>query len=597
MLKTITSVLYAAILSLPLLLTACIDDHEQTAEEAPADILTRFSAEGKAWLTLNLSLPEGGGATRSVTFDDGSDQEHAVRTLTLVLFHGTGTEEQMLVASTYQLDYTAEPDGHAQVTHHSQQTLQISSDNIHANDRLAFLAFANVSPTITAGQSFAQVRNLTTDITTNISGTDYFVMSSSPLASANDGTGTVTTLIEINSSNLHPTEAEAQNNPAGHIYLERAAAKITATSGITSYYIQGNSYATFAAADLTFALDNYNTSAYACRHMPTASYVRMIDASPLLNGKYRTYWAEDINYTNKTTSLTYHNNASEVNWKTMGSNDYCPENTFDASHMQDDYTTSVLVRLQLNAGGDFYTTSVTGKDVIFQPPSTTLSEEGTSASSSFSRNESLPMLSSQSTRSAVVSYDGTNTATIDDYLRTWLWQTNSDLRNWVNTYAAGEPRHVSIAVTTPAGGGMATATVTQTAQASGTMGATAFAALSLDNYVHDNITLNFYDDGYCYYRVPIRHFDDIQTPWTSTATMQNNNTAWVYGDGTNCNENSYLGRYGVVRNNWYNISITSVAHVGSPVIPPLTSNADDRVEQLLNAMLNIASWTTNTGDL
>ena len=460
MYKVLTSVLYAAILSLPLLLSACHDD-ELTVEPAPVDILSHFSAEGKAWLMLNLSLPEDDGATRAVTFSDGTEQEHAIRTLTLVLFHGTGSEDQMQVASTYQLDYAAEADGHAQVTHHSLHTLQISNDNILSGDRLAFLAIANASLSISAGQTFATLKALTSSITTDFSGTSYFVMASSPVASANDGTGTVTTLVGISADNL-------------------------------------------------------------------------------------------------------------------------------------------------NAGGDFYTTSVTGQDIIFQPPTTTLSEEGTSASSSFSRlvgdasercGDTVGGDLQSPTRSAVVTYDGTSTATIDDYLRTWLWQTNSDLRQWVNTYAAGEPGHISIAVTTPAGGGTATATVTQTAQPNGTTGATAFAALHLDNYISDNISLTFYDDGYCYYRVPIRHFDNTQTPWSSIPSMTNNTTAWVYGDGTACDESKYLGRYGMVRNNWYDISIHSVTHVGSPVIPPLTTNADDRVEQLLNASLSISGWTTNNRDL
>ena len=624
--KSITSVLYAAIFSLPLLLMACRNNDEDLTQQQPvANILSHFNAEGKAWLTLDLSLSDEDGTTRghekgttrATTFDDGTSAEHAIRTLTLVLFHGTGTEGQMQVASTYQVDYAAETDGHAQVTHHSQNTIQISSDNINANDRLAILAIANASPAISAGQTFADVRDLTADIITTISGTDYYMMSSSPLASANDGTGTVSTLVGITSDNLHPTEAEARSNPAGHIYLERAAAKVTVTNDITSYYIQGNHYATFNATDLTFTLDNYNASGYLCRHLSATNYARMVETMPLPNGKFRTYWAEDVNYDNLTTTLTNYTSATST-WLALGNDhpQYCAENTFDVSHMQDNYTTSVLVRLQLNAGTDFYTTSVTGQDIIFQPPSTTLSEEGTGASSSFSREAATTPDGSPSgtaatpggspsgiSRSAVVTYDGTSTATIDNYLRTWLWQTNSAFRNWVNTYAAGEPKHVSIAVTTPTGGGTATATVTQTAQPSGSTGATAFASLALNEYIADNITLTFYDDGYCYYRVPVRHFNDTQTPWASAPTMTDNTTTQAYSTtaatavGGSTADATFLGRYGMVRNNWYTIGITGVTHVGSPVIPSLTTDADDRIEQLLNATLNIASWTTNTGDL
>jgi hypothetical protein len=286
----------------------------------------------------------------------------------------------------------------------------------------------------------------------------------------------------------------------------------------------------------------------------------------------------------------------------MSASDYCAENTFDVGHMQDNCTTSVLVRLQLNKGedpdhrGDFYTTSVTGQDIIFQPPVNSLEEQGTSASSSFSR-----------TRSGKVTYDGTNYATIDDYLRTWLMQNSSNFRNWVNTYAAGEPKHVNIAVSKPTGGGTATVTgVTQTARTFNSNEAETFST-TYANIINNNVILKFYDDGYCYYRVPIRHFDDSQAPWNSAPGMTGNGTdqAYAYSSkgtakgtaftGTaeeiaEAQAQAYLGRYGVVRNNWYNISIRSVTHVGSPVIPPLTQNADDTVEQLLNATLEISEW-------
>ena len=312
---------------------------------------------------------------------------------------------------------------------------------------------------------------------------------------------------------------------------------------------------------------------------------------------YRTYWGEDVNYNNLTIGLTNSTNTTPT-WSALGDShpQYCAENTFDVSNMKDNCTTSILVRLQLNSGLDFYTTSVTGQDIVFQLPRNEISEEGTSASSSFSRR-----------RSGKVTYDGTDYATIDDYLRTWLMENSSAFRTWVNTYAAGDPRHVNIAVSTPTGGGAATVTaVTQTARSSGTTGATAFNTLEttgLATYINNNVTLKFYDDGYCYYRVPIRHFTNTETPWQSTPAMTNNTTAQAYsaaaatavgGSGADA---TFLGRYGMVRNNWYDISITSVTHIGSPIIPALTTDADDKVEQLLNTTLSISGWTTHNQNL
>ena len=352
-----------------------------------------------------------------------------------------------------------------------------------------------------------------------------------------------------------------------------------------NHTIMGNSHATFNGNDLRFALDNYNTSSYVVRHLSALSYPRFVETSPIESIqklRYRTYWAEDANYDNGvTTDFTNYTN-STLSWKTLSSSEYCAENTFDVANMKDNCTTSVLVRLQLNNGGDFYTTSVTGSDIVFQLPGQDLVENGTSASSSFSR-----------TRSAKVTYDGTNCATIDEYLRQWLMDTNSDFRNWVKEYAAGEVKHVAITLTNDASTGIATVSnVTQKARTSGD-GATAFDALDLVNYFANNIALKFYENGYCYYRVLIRHFDDTQTPWVSAASMTDNTTATVYGG----NAEKYLGRYGVVRNNWYNISINSITHIGSPIIPALTEDADDKVEQLLNATLSISGWEKHEQNL
>lgn len=585
-----------------LLLAACSDSQEP--EVPRVDILSRFNAEGKAYLTLQIPL--GDQTMTRTTFDDGVGDEWKVKDVHLLIFAGT-SEATAKFASAYKVESPSlNPSPNQQITR--TVTIPIDDQNLNTGDKLYVFALLNNNTSAITSFSKSSVTFASgTTITTNSTLADlqaitiadykdasnYFLMTNAPLADANDGTGTITTLVEVPATYFFPTEAEALANPGGQIHVERLAAKTTVTNGITSYYILGNSYAQFVAGDLSFALDNYNTSSYACRHLSAVDYTRLVETAPLPNGKYRTYWAQDANYeyvpgTNSTPALTFktHAQRADITWHAMGDNVYSAENTFDVDHMQDDCTTSVLVRLQLNDGGDFYTTSVTGQDIIFQPPYNEVTEEGTSASDSFAPR-----------RSNKVTYDGTNYATIDDYLRTWLMQNSSAFRTWVNTYAAGEPKHVNIAVSTPTGGGTATVTsVTQTARTSGT-GASDFTGLGLAAYINANISLKFYDDGYCYYRVPIMHFGNDLTLWQSAASMEDNTTGWVYGDGTTCNENNYLGRYGMVRNNWYNITITSVTHIGSPIIPPLTTDADDKVEQLLNATLSISGWEAHDQNL
>ncbi len=576
-----------ALLLIAMLLASCSDSEK--SEPSPPDILSCFSTDGKAWLNLDIGLPSS--VTRT-DFADGEEAEYAIKTLKLVMFHGSNmdSEDELTVASIYDVNYSPQGDVHQQITNHTMATIQITNSNIRTSDKLYMLAIANASPSISEGVTFATVKALVlSDLINTIEGTAYFVMSNAPLASANNGSGSVTTLAEIDPSLFATTEAEALAAPACYVYLERAAAKVTTSldAGL-DMHIKGNTNIDFAASDFYYSLFNFNTECYLIRQMNAAwlSYnstaKRFVESAKLLNDKYRTYWATDINYGDGSNDGKTGLTDGMKGWKLMGESDYCAENTFEVDKMQDDCTTSVLVRLQLNNGGDFYTTSVTGSDVIFQPPMNDLTEEGTGASSSFARK-----------RSNLVTYDGTDIATIDDYLRQWLMEQSADLRAWVRNYAGNESKHLKITVNGDAETGLATATLSQTAQSSGA-GYTAFEAIKATlQGLLNGLTIKFYNDGYCYYRVLIRHFDDTQTPWSSTAAMTNNSTGQTYGG----DEASYLGRYGMVRNNWYNISINSVTHVGSPIIPPLTTDADDKVEQLLNATLSISGWEGHNQDL
>ena len=626
--KAFTRIIYVYSLLLSVILaTACSNDHDTTEEVPAVDILSRFNAEGEAYLTVQIPLGSAA-MSRATTFDDGVNGEWKVKDVYILMFAGT-SESDATFASAYKVETPSlSLSALQQVT--ATVTITIHDANLNTGNKLfpfvvvnnnssaittttfpaTSVTFANggSSVTLTGGSStFADLANVT--IANYVDGDGYFLMTNATLADGNTTSATLFHLPEMSPNYFFPTEAESRGNPAAHICVERLAAKTTVEDGITysagEASILGNNYAKFASTDLSFALDNYNTKSYAYRHLSAMSYLRFVENTPVTPHAplaYRTYWGEDINY-NSGSGLSYTTHAAYLAltdeqktafWHAMGGDVYCAENTFDVENMQDNYTTSVLVRLQLNGGNDFYTTSVTGSDIVFQPPHTEISEEGTSAEASFSPRQSAAITS----RSAVVTYDGTNTATIDDYLRTWLVEQSATLRTWLRNYAGNEPKHLRITISPNAATGQATATLSQTAQTSGT-GYTQFEGMkaSLQSLL-DGLTLYYYQSGYCYYRVLIRHFDDTETPWSSAATMTGNTTAQAYtATAPDTPESKYLGRYGMVRNNWYTISIRSVTHVGSPIIPALTANADDEVEQLLNATLSISGWEAHDQNL
>lgn len=91
----------------------------------------------------------------------------------------------------------------------------------------------------------------------------------------------------------------------------------------------------------------------------------------------------------------------------------------------------------------------------------------------------------------------------------------------------------------------------------------------------ETVGVEYFQKGVCYYNILIRHDDAI------TATMA-------------------LGKYGVVRNNWYTLTINSVKQPGTPWIPDTTDPTDpekpgendDDAEAYLSVSITVNPWTT-----
>ena len=115
------------------------------------------------------------------------------------------------------------------------------------------------------------------------------------------------------------------------------------------------------------------------------------------------------------------------------------------------------------------------------------------------------------------------------------------------------------------------------------------AILTAVNNTVKNITK--YVGGYVYYPVRIKHFGDELTPWAQ-AYDANITTGKIY-PATN-KEERYLGRYGVVRNNWYELEVNSIKGIGYAVIPPYKTDPDDVLDQYISVKINVLSWAKRT---
>lgn len=105
--------------------------------------------------------------------------------------------------------------------------------------------------------------------------------------------------------------------------------------------------------------------------------------------------------------------------------------------------------------------------------------------------------------------------------------------------------------------------------------------------------INYHQDGEVWYDVIIRHFEN-EDLWDGEHEDDMNfaPTGNAYADmGDDSKDEVYLGRYGVLRNNWYVLNINSVLGPGSPTVPePGNTPDDDPKKLLINCSINILSW-------
>ena len=110
-----------------------------------------------------------------------------------------------------------------------------------------------------------------------------------------------------------------------------------------------------------------------------------------------------------------------------------------------------------------------------------------------------------------------------------------------------------------------------------TLVATLNKKLGLDET--NGVGIKTYENGVSYYIARIKHFGDDLTPWTAGEdTYGENNLKW-------------LGRYGVLRNNWYDLTINKISGPGYPDVPEVKPGTpDDEDTKYINVSVKILDW-------
>lgn len=570
-----------------------------------------FNKDGNGFMSISVNLPtRSGNTSRAINddYEDGLSSEYEVKNGILALFDASGkaSEGDYTLLAAYKLDLTdseldTDKDNitstHSVVTQIKSTTatdvyaLVLLNDNsiLTASDGKLRLA----GTTDLTGKTYNEILDKTTE--NEMTSTGFFMANAPVSATPGNSSapdGKYTTLSKVDLSKIKETKSEAINDPAVSVFVERGVAKVSLNSTASGNTTENSLPYEFNG----WVLDNTTKSSYIVRNMGTGAGTYLKYSSEkfgtTLNSRfvgntklgetskqpavdlYRTYWCVDPTYSQKFDAVTHAANFNTVtsaadvtSWLTSGKYVYCHENTFDVAHMDYSNTTRALVKVTFNGGNKFYTNN--GANAI-------LDTEG-------KRND------------AVMSYVlGTDINIVD--LKKYLSDNTTGTVTWSKA-----DFDLSWA-TTPDKDGILKVTdikLSAAGKAKLNTGSPAFTGWdAIKDQLNTNRVIRQYDNGASYYEVRIKHFagDDAGAgdlaPWNTWETVKPSASEAYPGNA----EQNYLGRYGLVRNNWYDIDVTAIKKIGSPVVPDITTDntPDDNIDAYISAKINVLSWAKRT---
>lgn len=390
-----------------------------------------------------------------------------------------------------------------------------------------------------------------------------FYMANAPLYNSTDKS--VTTLVPIKKENIFSTEAQASSGEAAaDIYVERGLAKVTltaatkdikpvaASSSYTGDKVQISNWALDVTNLKTFPIHNVDKLGYediwkneaAASGDPSTQ--RFVDNNSGTLAK-RVYWGKDPNYDNddlrKTDEAGKTARAAEFNYVTANTKVtadptkplYCLENTFNLANMVQGQTTRVIFKASYTPNGF---TEEDGK---------TFYKVGTSVAL-WKEKDLKDHIKAAVTKVITDATEG---------------NTTIDLAAEGNNITTAGNHEIKAANITVTGHEVTDAEVKAV---NDKVGLTEKAGIST------------YANGESYYIARIKHFGDALTPWKS-------------GDLYGTNNLAYLGRYGMLRNNWYELDVQSVSGPGYPDVPEVKPNTpDDEDDMYIKVSVKILDW-------
>lgn len=534
---------------------------------------------GEAYASFKINLPttSGSRAAGDPIFENGAKNEYAVNDATLLLFK-EGTEGGKTVYKFKESvdlgnmePWTSSSTSGSGITTTAKLTAKITTAEVGANKGYyALIVLNNYDNKITYPSTDETYAKWSKDAG-NATAANYlkydkgFFMANAPKYVAD---GTPETLVEI--KNIYASKQEAENSTATTVYVERGLAKVSLETGSESksVTIHGGNYDLDNVAITGWTLDVTNTKTFPV-HVTDglwsdiwkttvadgtngASITRFYDSKPSSEFP-RVYWGVDPNYKKDLADVAacegeFNLVANETDlskaFKTgedAKKPQYCLENTFDINHMVQGQTTRVLFSAKYTPNG------FSDGETFYKMGNSSQLWNATKVEAQI-KAKAMEVLSETDEAKVKV---------------TLAAPANNLTEAGVHFVAAANVTHVG-------GTALSTDDVDKINAKLGFKKATATEAA---------VGLSTFESGVSYYIARVKHFGDYLTKWEAGKdTYGSNNINW-------------LGRYGVLRNNWYELSVNSVSGPGYPDVPKVNpKDPDDVNDQYINVEVKILDW-------
>ena len=569
-------------------MTASCSSNEDLGTAGPG---TGNNEAGASYASITIDLPTTRGTRAEIdNFDGGTPSEYAVNDATLLIFKKTETSKNendytfVESADLGNLEPWKKGDTANGITTEATITAKLKQasvgegsdgkgsdyyalvilNNKYDDDNKDKVSMPSSTDTYGTWNAAATVKNLI----------DYkkgFYMANAPEFK---GAGKEpTTLVQI--KGIYRTKEEAHSKPGATVHVERGLAKVTVGKGTGADYFTGTgakaSGTKYSKDDVkieSWALDVINKYSFpvhvtaglkdgltstTSQNVPsypeiwsnvsgkTDRFVSQVSAAGAFK---RVYWGIDPNYSTDYTTPEDCKGEFNIlgNAKITGDvakPQYCLENTFDIYHMKQGQTTRVVFKAT-------YTPSV-----LSSPTETDKTFFMIGNSTDIWTTKTLKAQIASKAKEALSITTAPTVELKEDLLKGgthFLTTENVSIKD-------GETEKVN----TPG------------------LVAELNNKLGLDE--KNGVGIKTYKNGESYYIARIKHFGDDLTPWSA-----GNDT---YGD----NNLNWLGRYGVLRNNWYDLTVNSISGPGYPDIPEVKpTDPDDENFKYISVSVKILDW-------